>query len=67
MWEDELFPYSEFIIDFDALKKSNYSDDVIKGLKIWKEMRAKIENGEISNQEYLEWKLHFGIGNIRGN
>ena len=59
MWEEELYPYSEFIIDIDAMKKTFYNEEVIRGLETWEEMRERRINGEISDMEYLEWKLHF--------
>ena len=64
MWEEELLPYSEFIINIDAIKKTFYNEDIVKGLEAWEEMREKRENSEISDQEYLEWKLHFDLENI---
>ena len=65
MWEEELLPYSEFIINIDAIKKTFYNEDIIKGLEAWEEMREKRENSEISDQEYLEWKLHFDLESIK--
>ena len=59
MCEEELYPYSEFIIDIDAMTKTFYNEEIIRGLEAWKEMRERRENGEISDMEYLEWKLHF--------
>ena len=59
MWEEELYPYSEFIIDIDAMKKTFYNEEVIRGLETWEEMRERRINGEKSDMEYLEWKLHF--------
>ena len=64
MWEEELFPYSEFIINIEALKDTFYTDEIIRGLDAWQEMREKRENGEISDQDYIEWKLHFDIEKI---
>ena len=64
MWEEELLPYSEFIVNIDALKDTYYTEDIIRGLEAWEEMREKRENGEISNQDYIEWKLHFDLENI---
>ena len=63
MWEEELYPYSEFIIDIEAMKKTLYNEEVIRGLDAWKEMRERRENGEISDMEYLEWKFHFDLDN----
>ena len=50
MWEEELCPYSEFIFNKDAMKKTYYNEDIIRGLEEWKKMRLfyrrtqKIEN-----------------------
>lgn len=63
MWEEELYPYSEFIIDIDTMKKTFYNEDVIRGLAAWEEMREKRMNGEISDIEYLEYKLNFDLNN----
>ena len=61
MWEEELCPYSEFIINIDAMKKTFYNKDIIRGLEIWEKMRKRREKREISDREYLEWKLHFNL------
>ena len=61
MWEEELFPYSECIIDLDAMKKTFYNEDVIRGLEAWDEMRVRRMNGEISDSEYIDWKLNFDL------
>lgn len=37
-------PYSEFKIDFDALKKSAYNMEVVQALNEWEKMRKKREN-----------------------
>ena len=63
MWEEELYPYSEFIIDIDAMKNTFYNEAIIRVLEVWEEMRKQRENGEISDMEYLEWKLHFNLDN----
>ena len=63
MWEEELYPYSEFIIDIDTMKKTFYNEYVIRGLAAWEEMREKRMNGEISDIEYLEYKLNFDLNN----
>lgn len=67
MWEEELYPYSEFIIDIDAMKNTFYNGAIIRGLEVWEEMRKQRENGEISDMEYLEWKLHFNLFNCSLN
>ena len=61
MWEEELYPYSDYIIDIDAMKKTFYNEEVIRGLATWEEMRERRLSGEISDMEYLEWKLHFEL------
>ena len=33
--------------------------NVYKGIQEWKQMRERIENYDISDDEYLEWKLNF--------
>jgi len=63
MWEEELCPYSQFIIDIDAMKKTYYNEDIIRGLEEWGEMRERREKGEISDSDYIEWKLHFDLYN----
>ena len=32
-----------------------------KGLSEWKKMKEKRENGEITTDEYIEWKLNYEI------
>ena len=63
MWEEELYPYSEFNINIEAMKKTFYNEDVIRGLEEWNQMRKRRENREISDSEYLEWKLHYNLYN----
>ncbi|MBQ4263694.1 MAG: helix-turn-helix transcriptional regulator [Bacilli bacterium] len=64
MWEEELCPYSEFIFDKDAMKKTFYNEDIIRGFEAWEEMKIRRENGEISDSEYIEWKLHFDLKDL---
>jgi transcriptional regulator with XRE-family HTH domain len=61
MWEEELCPYSEYIFDKDAMKKTYYNEDIIRGLEEWGEMRERRMKGEISDQEYIEWKLNYNL------
>ena len=61
MWEEELCPYSQFILDIDAMKKTYYNKDIIRGLEEWGEMRKRRLNGEISDSEYIEWKLNYNL------
>lgn len=64
MWEEELYPYSEFNVDIDAMKKTFYNEGVVRGLEAWEEMRERRLNGEVSDIEYLEWKLNFDLKDI---
>ena len=59
MWEEELCRYSKFIFDKDAMKKTFYNENIIREFEAWEEMKERRINGEISDMEYLEWKLHF--------
>lgn len=64
MWEEELCPYSELILNIDAMKNTYYNKDIIRGLEEWEKMRIKREKREISDSDYLEWKLHFDLKDI---
>lgn len=61
MWLEEEFPYFEINFDTDSYEKTEYNDIVQKAMNEWKEMRDKRENLEISDEEYLEWKLNYEI------
>jgi len=61
MWLEEEFPYFEINFDSDSFEKTEYNDIVQKAMNKWKEMRDKRENLEISDEEYLEWKLNYEI------
>lgn len=63
MWEEELCPYSEFILNIETMKKTYYNEDIIKGLEEWEKMKKRREKREISDSEYLEWKLHYNLYN----
>ena len=63
MWLEEEFPYFEINFDSDSFEKTEYNDIVQKAMIEWKEMRDKRENLEISDEEYLEWKLNYEIEN----
>ena len=58
MWEEEQFPYSKLTIDIDAYKKTSNNILVVKGLEEWEKMREKRINGEITDEDYIEWKLN---------
>ena len=61
MWLEEEFPYYEIIIDNDSYEKTDYNEIVQNAIREWQQMRVKRENLEISDEEYLEWKLNFEI------
>ena len=63
MWLEEQFPHYELSIDADKCRWTAYNMNVQKGIRRWKEMRARRDNKEISDEEYIEWKLHFEIEN----
>ena len=54
----------EYNFNKDAMKKTFYNEDIIRGFEAWEKMRIKREKGEISDSDYLEWKLHFDLANI---
>lgn len=61
MWLEEEFPYYEINFDCDSYNKTVYNEIVAKTIKEWQQMKEKRENSEISDDEYLEWKLNFEI------
>lgn len=61
MWLEEEFPYFEISFDQDSFEKNEYNNIVQKTMNEWKKMRDKRENSEISDEEYLEWKLNYEI------
>lgn len=61
MWLEEQFPYYELILDYDAITDTAYNINVQKGLDEWMEMREQRENGEITTDKYIEWKLNFSF------
>ena len=63
MWLEEEFPYYEIIFDNYSYEKTDYNEIVQCAFREWKLMREKRENFEISDDEYLEWKLNFEINN----
>ena len=62
MWLEEEFPYYEINFDAKSYEKTKYNEIVQNVINEWKEMRDKRENYEISDEEYLDWKLNFEIG-----
>ena len=61
MWLEERFPYYELNLDYDCTKGTAYNMNIQKGLDEWMEMREQRENGEITTDEYIEWKLNYEI------
>lgn len=61
MWEEELMPFFDINIENIGSKLSDYGKCVLEGLKEWKEMKERRENGEISTHDYIEWKLNFSF------
>ncbi len=43
------------------MKKTFYNENIIRGFEAWEEMRERRINGEISDSEYIEWKLNFDL------
>lgn len=64
MWEEELIPYSGFVFNIGRLKETFYTENILYGIAELEKMREKKENGEISDQDYIEWKLHFDLDKI---
>ena len=61
MWLEEEFPYYQLNIDSDRIAGTAYNMNVYNGIQEWKKMKERRENYEISDEEYLEWKLNFKI------
>lgn len=62
MWYEEQYPYYQFQLP-DRFAGSAYNLNVQNGINEWLKMREKRENYEITDQEYLEWKLNFKLEN----
>ena len=63
MWLEEEFPYYQFNIEMDSFSGKPYNMNVYNGIQEWKKMRERRENYDISDDEYLEWKLSFKLDN----
>ena len=61
MWLEEQYPYYQFKIEPNKFASSAYNFNVQNGINEWLKMREKRENYEITDQEYIEWKLNFEI------
>ena len=64
MWFEEQFPYYEFDIASCRFGGSPYNFNVQNGINEWLKMKEKRENCEITDQEYLEWKLNYKLVNF---
>lgn len=62
MWYEEQYPYYQFQLP-DRFAGSAYNLNVQNGINEWLKMREKRENYEITDLEYLEWKLNFKLKN----
>ena len=62
MWYEEQYPYYQFQL-LDRFAGSAYNFNVQNGINEWLKMREKRENYEITDQEYLEWKLNYKLKN----
>ena len=64
MWKEELIPY--YGVDLDGISNNlnEYAKEVVNGLNELKAMKEKRENFEISDQDYIEWKLNYELENI---
>ena len=63
MWLEEQYPYYQFQLP-DRFKCSSYNLNVQNGINEWLKMREKRENYEITDLEYLQWKLNLEIANL---
>ena len=62
MWYEEQYPYYQSQLS-DRFKCSSYNLNVQNGINELLKMREKRENYEITDLEYLEWKLNFKLEN----
>ncbi len=61
MWMEEIYPYYEINYDYSCCKSKEENSVFEKGVQKWQEMRDMRDNYEISDDEYLDWKLNFEI------
>ena len=62
MWLEEQYPYYQFQLP-DRFAGSSYNFNVQNGINEWLKLLEKRENYEITDQEYLEWKLIYKLDN----
>ena len=46
------------------MKKTYYNKNIIRGFEAWQEMRERRINVEISDSEYIDWKLNFDLKDL---
>lgn len=61
MWLEEEFPYYQFNIEMDSFPGKEYNMNVYNEIQEWKKKRKMRRVYDISDDEYLEWKLNFKI------
>lgn len=64
MWLEEEFPYYEIKFDYISHEDTEYNEVVLNAINEWHQMREKRQNLEISDEEYLEWKLNLEMENL---
>ena len=62
MWYEEQYPYYQFQLP-DRFAGSAYNFNVQNGINEWLKMKEKSEKYEITDKEYLEWKLNYKLKN----
>lgn len=62
MWYEEQYPCYQFQLP-DRFAGSAYDFNVQNGINEWLKLRKKRENHEITDQEYIEWKLNYKLDN----
>ena len=63
MWFEEQYPYYQFKLP-DRFACSPYNLNVQNGINEWLKMKEKRENNEITDQEYIEWKLNYRLDKL---
>ena len=58
-WLEELYPKINVDLELSEQLQNKMDALVVNFIKLWKEMKHKRENREISYEEYIEWKLTF--------
>ena len=61
MWLEEEFPYYEINFDSESYEQTEYNELVQTAINELIEMKDKTESYEISDEEYLDWKLNYEL------